>query len=98
MYIYNIQMLINELIYKNEVLVRQEPSGRYNSDPQRVGNTCGAVRVRRMGKTYKHNGRQRERCVRQPESHSEHQPVPLPRLLLRRRDRLVLPQRQILPV
>ena len=83
-------------VQRSEILVRQKPARGYCGHPQRVGNTCRAVCVRRVGEESPNHRQKRERRVRQPGPHRQYQPVPIQGLLLRRRDWLVLSQRQIL--
>ena len=83
-------------VQRSEILVRQKPARGYCGHPQRVGNTCRAVCVRRLGKPPANNRWLGQRCVRRHIPHRQYQPVPIQGLLLRRRDWLVLPQRQIL--
>ena len=83
-------------VQRSEILVRQKPARGYCGYPQRVGNTCRAVCVRRLGEESPNHRWLGQRCVRGHIPHRQHQPVPIQGLLLRRRDRLVLPERQIL--
>ena len=80
----------------SKILIRQEPAWVYCGHPQIDRYPCRAVCVRRVGEESPNHRQKRERRVRQPDPHRQHQPVPIQGLLLRRRDRLVLSEHQIL--
>ena len=80
----------------SKILVRQKPARRYCGRPQLGRYACRAVCVRRLGKPPANNRWLVQRCVRRYIPHRQHQSVPIQGILLRRGNRLVLPQRQIL--
>ena len=83
-------------VQRSEILVRQKPARRYCGRPQLGRYACRAVCVRRLGKPPANNRWLVQRCVRRYIPHRQHQSVPIQGILLRRGNRLVLPQRQIL--
>ena len=83
-------------VQRSEILVRQKPARGYCGHPQLGRYACRAVCVRRLGEDSPNHRQGRERRVRQPGPHRQYQPVPIQGLLLRRRDRLVLSEHQIL--
>ena len=83
-------------VQRSEILVRQKPARGYCGHPQLDRYPCRAVCVRRLGEDSPSHRQRRERRVRQLGPHRQYQPVPIQGLLLRRRDWLVLSQRQIL--
>ena len=83
-------------VQRSEILVRQKPARGYCGHPQLGRYPCRAVCVRRLGEESPNHRQRQKRRVRQPGPHRQYQPVPIQGILLRRRDRLVLPERQIL--
>ncbi len=77
------------IVQRRTVLVPEEYTGRRIGDYERERRGSGKLCVRCVGKSAVRVG--------QPVLHRRsRKPVPIQRVLLRRRDRLVLPQRQIL--
>ena len=83
-------------VQRSEILVRQKPARGYCGHPQLDRYPCREVCVRRLGEDSPSHRQRRERRVRQLGPHRQYQPVPIQGILLRRGNRLVLPQRQIL--
>ena len=83
-------------VQRSEILVRQKPARGYCGHPQLDRYPCRAVCVRRLGKPPANNRWLVQRCVRRYIPHRQHQSVPIQGILLRRGNRLVLSERQIL--
>ena len=84
------------IVQRRTVLVPEEYAGRRGADTER--RRCGGrdLHLRRLGEESPNHRWLGQRCVRRHIPHRQHQPVPIQGLLLRRRDRLVLSERQIL--